>query len=155
MILNLGKIMAPNMFHCRNLTLLRAGGHFHPSSNYLQYRPHVHYRRHLTHLNTPECRCTIIPIVCHDPFATERFLNTSRIDTERLVKTSQTVCRWWKEFCSLLYDITAYDSYSAGLLKVSILLCVPRMTPLYSLNPSQYRELYVLRRATAHFSPAD
>ena len=38
-------------------------GRFHPSSNYLQYRPHVHYRRHLTHLNTPERRCKTIPVV--------------------------------------------------------------------------------------------
>ena len=69
-MLKLGKIFAPNMFHCRNLTLLRTWGHFHPRSNYLQYRPHVHYRRHLTHLNTPECRCTTIPVIlpwslCH------------------------------------------------------------------------------------------
>ena len=62
-LLKLGKIIAPNMFHCRNLTHLRTRGHFHPSSNYLQYRPHVHYRRHLTHLNTPERRCTTIPVV--------------------------------------------------------------------------------------------
>jgi len=41
-----------HLFHCRNLTLHWTRGRFHPSSNCLQYRPHVHYRRHLTHLKT-------------------------------------------------------------------------------------------------------
>ena len=72
-----------HLFHCRNLALLWNRGHFHPSSNYVQYRPHIHYRRHLTHLNKPERRCSKIPSFCHDPVATERFLNASRIETER------------------------------------------------------------------------
>jgi len=57
------------LFHCMNLILIRTRGRFHPSSNYLQYRPHVHYRCHSTHLNTPQRRCTTIPVlpwsVCH------------------------------------------------------------------------------------------
>ena len=52
-----------HLFHCRNLTLLWTRGSIHPSSNYLQYRPHVHYRRHIIRLNTPECRCLTIPVV--------------------------------------------------------------------------------------------
>jgi len=52
-----------HLFHCRNLTLHWTRGRFHPSSNYLQFRPHVYYRRHLTHLNMPERRCTTIPVV--------------------------------------------------------------------------------------------
>jgi len=52
-----------HFFHCRNITLLWPRGRFHSSWNYLQYRPHVYYRRHLTHLNTPELRCTTIPVV--------------------------------------------------------------------------------------------
>jgi len=44
----------PNLIHlhfiyCRNLTLHWTRGRFHPSSNYLQYRPHVHF---LTSPNT-------------------------------------------------------------------------------------------------------
>jgi len=46
-----------HLFHCRILTLLWTRGRFHPRSNYLQYR------RHLTRLNTPERRCTTIPVV--------------------------------------------------------------------------------------------
>jgi hypothetical protein len=63
-----------HLFHCRYLTLHWTRGRFHPSSNYLQYRPHVHYRRHLTHLSTPERRCTTIPVVlplCYAPHVTE------------------------------------------------------------------------------------
>jgi hypothetical protein len=63
-----------HLFHCRNLTLHWTRGRFHPSSDYLHYRPHVHYRRHLTHLNTPERRFTTIPVVlplCYAPHVTE------------------------------------------------------------------------------------
>jgi len=59
-----------HLFHCRNFTIFWTRGSFHPSSNSLQYGLHVHYRRHLTHQNTPERRCTKIPVflpwsLCH------------------------------------------------------------------------------------------
>ena len=63
-----------HLIHSRNLTLHWARGRFHPSSNYLQYRLHVHYRSHLTLLNTPERHCTTIPVVlllCYAPHVTE------------------------------------------------------------------------------------
>jgi len=63
-----------HLFHCRDLTLHWTRGRFHPSSNYLHYHPHVHYRRHLTHLNMTERRCTTIPVVlplCYTPHVTE------------------------------------------------------------------------------------
>jgi hypothetical protein len=58
----------PNLIHlylynCTNLTLQWTRSRFHSSSNYLQYRPHFHYRRHLTRLNTSESRCTTIPVM--------------------------------------------------------------------------------------------
>ena len=94
-----------HLVHCRNLTLHWTRGRFHPSSNYLQYRPHVYYRRHFSHLNTPERRCTTIPVLplslcCRIPKHVAHW-------AERREKTSQTVCRCLEEYCSLLYDTTA------------------------------------------------
>ena len=143
-----------HLFHCRNLTLLWTRGRFHPSSNYLQYRPHVHYRRHLTHLNTPERRCTTIPVVlpwslCH------RTLSKHAAQWDRTtfkdVANSESMVGG-NLFTPIRYHCIGF--YGAGLLKVSVLLYVPKMIPLYPLNPSQYRDLYVLRRATAKFFPS-
>ena len=47
-----------HLFHCREITLFWNRGRFHPSSNYLQYRPHVHLRLYLKRQNTPQSRCT-------------------------------------------------------------------------------------------------
>jgi hypothetical protein len=80
-----------HLVHCRNLTLYWTLGRFHPNSNYLQYRPHVYYRRHFSHLNTPERRCTKSPSSCHYPFAAEHLLKTSRIEPND-VKRRRTQC---------------------------------------------------------------
>ena len=115
-----------HLFHCRNLTLHWTRSRFHSSSNYLQYRPHVHYRRHLNHLNTSERRCTTNPVVL-PLFLCHRTPSKHVAQwVERSEKTSQKMCRCLEEFCSLLYDTTAYVTLQ-GIWR-SIFLCILRLT---------------------------
>jgi len=139
---SLPNVIHLRLFHCRNLTHLWTRGRFHSSSNCLHYRPYVHYRRHLTRLNTPERRCTTIPVVLQWSLCHRRL--------------SKHFAQWARTTCK---DVANSESMVGGILCIPIryhyrgLLCcrtlevqysppyIPRMIPLYPLNPSQYRDL--------------
>ena len=116
-----------HLFHCRNLTLHWTRSRFYPSSNYLQYRPRVHYRRHLIHLNTPERRCRPSPSSCHYPFAAKRLLNTSRSEPKDVKRRRKQCVDIWRNFVHS-YTITLHRFVMPQDPWRSVFLCVLRPT---------------------------
>jgi len=143
-----------HLFHCSNLTLLWTRCRFHPCSKYLQYRPQVPYRRHLTRLNTPERRCTTIPVVLPWPLC-HRTLSKHVAQSDRA--TCKNVANSESMVGGILFTPIRYQCI--GFLSCRTL--EGQYSPLNTQNDPplpprpQYSDLYVLRRATAYFSPAD
>ena len=142
-------------FHCKNLTLLWTGVAFIPAQTVFN----IDLMSLSTSLNTSKHTRTSL----HDNRRRLSMIPCHRTLCKHVVQWDRTTCKDVANCESMvggiLFTPVRYHCagflYVAGPVKVSVLLCVPRMISLCHLFPSQYRDPYVLRRATAHFSPAD